>query len=133
MNKTVLLIGLTIILFFNIGCEDKKDKESSPISLIGTWEYHFKSEGDWNYLGWTSEFKSDGTYIEDKKNKTNIWSYNLCESEKVLKIFNSSNPSTENCDCETNSYNYNIKYEGTDTVLLNYCAGTQGLKLIKKT
>ena len=129
--KKLSVSSLIISLLLILSCEDKKDDDNTPFSIIGTWEYHFRSEGDWKYLGWTSEFKSDGTYFENKINRTNTWSYNLCESDNVLKIFNSSNPSTENCDCIQNSYNYYIEYKGTNTFYLNYCTGTQGLKFVK--
>ena len=130
--KRLSVISLIFSLLFVFSCEDKKDNDNTPFSIIGTWEYHFRSEGDWNkYLGWTSEFKTDGTYFENKINRTNTWSYNLCESNNVLKIFNSSNPSTENCDCIQNSYNFNIVYEGKKTFYLNSCSGNPSLKFVK--
>ena len=118
MKKTVLLIGLTFILFFNVGCEDSGGGNDS-FSIIGSWNYYYLSNGNWvsNNINW--DFRNDGRIY--MSNGTNFYYY-YCDTKNYLSY--SYQSVNENCDCDNSSTTIiyqKLTFEGSDTFFMTYC------------
>ena len=64
--KRVSIFFIISFLFF-LSCDDKKDDDNSPFSIIGSWNYFYLSNEDWvlNNIKW--DFRNDGRIYLTKK------------------------------------------------------------------
>ena len=63
--KRVSIFFIISFLFF-LSCDDKKDDDNSPFSIIGSWNYFYLSNEDWvsNNINWV-EYESIQSDIFD--------------------------------------------------------------------
>ena len=115
--KRISILFIISFLFI-LSCDDKKDDDNSPFSIIGSWNYYYRTyepEG-WKLLGVIWDFRDDGRIYQDNRPK-----YYYCDTKNYLTY--SIDSINENCNCINSSTLVTQKstFEGSDTFFMTYC------------
>ena len=115
--KRVSIFFIISFLFF-LSCDDKKDDDNPPFSIIGSWNYFYLSNEDWvsNNIKW--DFRNDGRIYLTNGSK---FYYYYCNTKNYLSYSNKS--VNESCDCINSStlLTQKLTFEGSDTFFMTYC------------
>jgi len=107
---------LLFVFLFILSCDDKKDDDNSPFSIIGSWKYYYRDYDNevWKFLGLTWDFRDDGRIYQDNRPK---YYYYYCDTKNYLTY--SINSINQNCNCITSStlVTQKLTFEGSDTFL----------------